>query len=283
LDDAYFLHGRLVAVKVDGAWKFYDPATPYLPCGFQLWEQQGAPVLITDGKQPEWSNSLKISHADESVESHTANLKLSEDGSVSGAFGMKYTGHLAVDERIRLFRKNAGERDQYLIDEMKDRFGSPEITDIKWDGIEDAEKPVSVSFKMKIENYVQRTGKRMFVQPTIFQRGDVARFPNSTREYPVYFHYPWSERDEIAIELPPGYELDHPDVPAAVVSGKTASWKVTAGIRNGNTLTYKREFAFGGDGNIMLDPEVYPLVKKLFDVVHTNDEHMFAVKQTSSN
>jgi len=282
LDDAYFLRGRLVAVKLDGAWKYYDPATPYLPCGLQLWEQQGTPVLITDGKQPEWSKS-QMSLPEESLESHSANLKLAEDGSVSGAFRMKYTGHLAVDERIRLSGKNASERDQYLIDEMKDRFGSPEISDIKWDGIEDAEKPVSVSFNMKIESYVQRTGKRMFVQPTIFQRGDVARFPNSTREHPVYFHYPWSERDEIVIELPPGYELDHPDVPPAIVSGKTASWKVTAEIRNRNTLTYKREFFFGGDGNIMLDPDVYPIAKKLFDAIHTNDEHMFAVKRVSAN
>ena len=32
-------------------------------------------------------------------------------------------------------------------------------------------------------------------------------FPNATRKYPVYFHYPWSEEDSVQVKLPDDYEF----------------------------------------------------------------------------
>jgi hypothetical protein len=279
--DRYFLRGHLIAVKVSGAWKYYDPATPYLPCGFQDWGQQGTPVLIPDAKQPEWAMA-PVSRAGESVESHTAHFRLDQDGGISGQVQMKYTGHLANYERRQLLGKGAAEREQYLIDEMKRQFASPDISQVKWDGVENTEIPVTVSFTMKLPGYVQRTGKRIFVQPAVFQRGYAARFTGSTREHPVYFHFPWSESDEVSIEVPEGYEFDHPDIPPSIKAGDTVTWKVTARIENKTTLVYHRDFSFGDDGNILLPQSAYPNIRKVFDAMHEGDEHTFALKQAAA-
>jgi hypothetical protein len=266
-------------VKVGTAWKYYDPASSYLACGSQLWEQQGTPALIADSKKPEWVK-IPLSKPAESQETHTARLKMTAEGDLSGSVSIKYTGHMAVAERRELLTRNAGERGQYLTDEMKSRFGSPEVTGIGWENVDDMEKPLVVRFNLNLTGYVQHTGKRIFVQPAIFQYNNAPRFPGSTRKHPVYFHYPWSEVDDISIEVPPGYEFDHPDVPQSMSGGDTVSWKVTASIKGGMTLQYKRGFQFGGDGNIILPVASYAGLKKVFDMIHEGDEHAFALKES---
>jgi len=220
-----------------------------------------------------------LSRSGDSKEEHSAQFKLDEDGTLSGSVRMTWTGHLAVKRRAALFRKSAAEREEYIKDEMKDQFGSPEINDIKWDGIDDSERPVSVSFAMKATGYVQKTGKRIFVQPAVFQRAFAARFPNSTRVYPVYFQYAWSEVDDISIEVPAGYEFDHPDIPPSIKAGDTVDWKVTARIEGKTKLVYERRFSFGDDGNLVLPVTAYANVKKVFDAIHEGDDHTFALKQ----
>lgn len=281
LMDTYFLRGEMVAVKVGGAWKYYDPATPWLASGFQSWEQQGVAALITDGKTPEWSIS-PLSKPSDSSETHSGQFKLDDDGTLSGTVKFIYTGHLAASERRLMLHKNAGEREQRLIEELKQQFGNPEISEVKWDGVEDIEKPVSVTFKLQLPAYMQRTGKRIFVQPAVFQHNLAARFPNSERKYPVYFHYPWSENDDITIDVPAGYEFDHPDLPAHIKVGNTVEWNMTAQIQGGSKLIFKRTFQFGGDGNIILPKEAYSSLKQVFDAVHNGDEHALALKQAAA-
>jgi hypothetical protein len=278
--DPYFLRGTLVAIKIGGEWKYYDPASTYLPFGFQPWQQQASLALITDGKNPEWSQ-VPLSKAAESQEAYSAQLKLDAEGGLSGSVRVTYTGHLAASERAELFQKSAAEREQYLLDNLKAQFGNPAVTEVKWDGIEDAEKAVTVSYKLDLPNYVQKTGKRIFVQPAIFEHNLAVRFPNSERTYPLYFHFPWSEVEAVTIEVPPGYEFDHPDIPPAIIAGNTVSWKASAQIVNGNQLAYKRTFQFGDDGNIILPPKAYPSVKKIFDAIHDADEHTIALKQAA--
>jgi len=281
LTDRYFLRDELVAVKIGTEWKYYDPATPWLRCGAQVWQQQGNVALITDGKTPEFV-PVPIPKANESQEAHSAHLTIDAEGNVSGTMQMRYTGHLAVFERSQLFRKSVAEREQYVVDEMKSQFGNPEVTEIKWESIEDPEKTLTVSFKIALPNYVQRTGKRLFFQPAVFQHNLAARFPNSERTYPIYFHYPWSEVDVLTIEVPPGYEFDHPDVAAPIKAGDTVEWKAAARIADGNTLVYQRTFHFGNDGRIALGKEAYPDLKKIFDTIHDNDEHTIALKQATA-
>ncbi len=279
LADTYFLGGEAVAVKLGGKWKFYDPATPFLGSGDLIWEQQGTPALVTDGKTPEWVN-VNLSAAGASRENHVAHISLGADGSMSGAFEISYTGHLAEEERWALLRKSKAEREQYLTDQMKRQFNTPEVSDVAWEAVEDPEVPLKVTFKMKVPVYVQRTGKRIFFQPAVLQFGQGARFTASERKFPVYIHFPWSETDTVTIDIPEGFEFDHPDLPAPFVAGQTCNWKATAMINGGRQLVYKREFQFGTDGTVLVVPQNYGALKRIFDTAHQNDEYALALKQT---
>jgi hypothetical protein len=278
--DRYFLHGEVIAIQIGSEWKYYDPATNSLPSGAQVWAQQGVPALIPDAKAPSWK-MIPLSKPEESVVRHQAQFKLDSEGAISGPVTITYTGHNALEERQALARKNATEREQYVIDEFKDQFGSPEIKDVKWAALDDAEKPLVLTFSMKATGYVQRTGKRIFMQPAVFQHGFAARFPASTRQHPVYFNYPWEEQDEISIEVPEGFEFDHPDMPAPINVGKTSAYEVKAQIEAKSKLLYHRRLWFGGDGNIVISTDFYGPLKQLFDAVHESDEHTLALKQVT--
>ncbi len=67
---------------------------------------------------------------------------------------------------------------------------------------DDNEKPVAVDYDIKVPNYAQRTGKRLFFQPVYFEYGVAPVFSAATRNYGVYFSYPWSEEDTVEIKLP---------------------------------------------------------------------------------
>jgi hypothetical protein len=161
---------------------------------------------------------------------------------------------------------------------MKDNFPESEVTNIRWANLEDAEKDVSVAFELKVPEYVQRTGRRMFLQPALFQRADAARFSSSTRHWPVYFQHPWKETDDIEIRLPEGYLLDHPDIPVPLTAGDTFQYVSSAQIRHGDSefLLYHRELTFNG---VLFPVTAYDGLKQLFDRVRENDQHAFSLIQ----
>jgi hypothetical protein len=123
----------------------------------------------------------------------------------------------------------------------------------------------------------------LFFQPAVFQRGIEPLFVTSNRKYPVYFHYPWSEDDDVEIELPAGYQLDNADAPAPFTGGDISEYKPSLAVtENGKNLIYKRHFFFGGRGMILFQVDAYDKVKNFFDLLHKQDNHSVALKQIAA-
>jgi hypothetical protein len=143
----------------------------------------------------------------------------------------------------------------------------------------DLDKPLVYSYHIKAPGYAQRTGKRLFLQPAFFEHGLPARYTTEQRRYPIYFHYPWSEDDDVTVQLPAGYELDHADAPSPFKVGETTEYNVVIQIsKDKKTLHYKRSFLFGGKNAILFPAAVYPNLKKIFDALHESDEHTITLK-----
>jgi hypothetical protein len=168
--------------------------------------------------------------------------------------------------------------------EVKEQMSAAELTDIKIENVTDNVKPLVYTFHVRVPGYAQRTGKRIFIQPAFFQRGVEPLFATGGRKHPVYFHFPWSEDDQVHIELPPGYALDNADAPAPFGSGKISEYRPGLSITSdGKTLVYKRTFFFGGGGAVLFPLETYPAVKGYFDQVHKQDNHNIALKQAAAS
>lgn len=149
----------------------------------------------------------------------------------------------------------------------------------------DSSKPFVYKYHVRVPEYAQRTGKRLFFQPGYFQKGISALFSAGTRSYPIYFHYPWSEEDKITITLPKGYALDNADRPIPIAAGEVSGHEIKIAVtKDERTLVYNRTFFFGGNNSVLFAVQTYEPLKQLFDKVHKADNHMITLKQiTASN
>ena len=279
ISSAYFMRTHSIAVRMGEEWRFFDPSNAYIPLGMLPWWKEGERGLILDSKEPIWIHT-PTSSPEKSRVKRTAKIKLLEDGTVEGDVQLEFTGHLAVERKAETDSQSAAEREKNLTDEVKSRMSTAELSNIRIENAADSVKPFICAYHVRVPGYAQKTGKRLFLQPGLFEHGAGPLFSASERKYPVYFHYAWSEEDEVIIELPEGYALDNADAPATFSGGPVSAYKPGVAVtKDGKTLIYKRNFFFGGGGTILFPPQGYPQLKNYFDMLHKEDNHTITLKQ----
>jgi len=277
----YLLPTLLIAVRDGSDWKLYEPSRRYLPAGRLRWENEGVKVLVADARDPVFIDSAQAP-PEASASVRKARLRLTADGVLEGDVEQAYSGHRAVDLRETYGPLSPAKREEALTDRVKAALAGVEVSGIAVDAVEDVDRPLAIKYHVRLADYAQRTGKRLFFQPSFFQKGHKPRLPGQERHHAVYFHYPWSERDHVTIELPEGFELDHPDAPGGVEGGATGYCRVKIGMnRQARTIVYDRDFRFGGDAPLLFERSLYPSVKQFFDLVDVADDHALTLKQAS--
>ena len=274
--NSYFLQTFDVAVKVGSEWRFFEPGTPYIPFGTIRWQQEAIAALILDPKESTFVQT-PVTPPEKTVQKRTGTLKLSEDGTLEGDVRIEYTGHLGVEKKEQNEDDSAAQREETLREMIKRRMSTAELSNIKIENVTDSDKPFVYAFHVRVPGYAQRTGKRLFLQPGVFQKGIGAMFPASTRKLAIYFHYAFKEEDNITIELPAGFVLDNADKPRPVKAADVADYDVWLGVTaKGDELQYKRTFRF----NALLFPaSSYAPLKQVFDMIHEGDNHTITLKQ----
>jgi hypothetical protein len=280
--DRYFISSYNIAVKVGDQWRFYDPGLAYVPHGMLRWQEEGLNALVTDPKEPVWART-PMSAAEKSVVKRTGTLKLDDEGTLEGDVRIEYTGHLAVERKEENDEESPAQREQRLREEVEAQMSTAEVSDVRIENVTDPVKPFVYTYHVRVPGYAQRTGKRLFLRPAFFQSGIGALFSTSDRKNNVYFHYPWSEEDNLTIDLPEGFALDNADKPAPVEINDVASHKVSIAVtKDSRTLIYKRFFLFGGKESIYFPRNVYAPLKQYFDAINKADAHTITLKQGAS-
>ncbi len=274
--DSYFLGSYDIAVKVGEGWKFFDPSSAYVSYGMLRWQQEGQNGLLSDPKEPQFVMT-PVSPADKSMQRRSARLRLTEDGMLEGEVLVEYTGHFASREKEERDEESPAEREKIVMASLRSRLGSGEVADIRMENVTDPFKPLVVSYKVRVPGYAERTGKRLFFQPAFFQKGIGQLFPNSAREHAIYFHFPWMEEDTVSIELPAGFDLDNPEAPQPFDFGEAGKYQVTLGVtKDKKRLEYQRVFRFNA---MVIQQAQYPNLKKIFDLIHGEDNRVITLKQ----
>lgn len=273
-----FIHPAAIAVRVGDNWGFHNPGLSLLPYGMLIWYETDVWALLVGETSFTWVR-IPYSEVDKSVARRRGTFNLLADGTLQGEVKIEYDGQSALVHRLESYDKSGPKLEEGLKAEVKQRMSTAEVSNVSIENITDSKKPLVYSFKVSVPGYAQRTGKRLFIQPGFFEKGIDPLFSARDRRYEVYFHYPWSEQDEVSIDLPAGYALDNAEQPAPFGVGEISRYKVSIGITTDQrTLVYKRNFSFGGGGNIVFPTTSYPAIKQLFDAVHTQDNHTITLK-----
>ncbi len=286
LANSSFLQSSFIAVSVNEKWKFFSPAEMYTEFGMLGWPEEEQDALVPDAKEPFWVRT-PLSGPEKSVEKRIGKFQLSDDGTLEGDVTIEYRGHLGFDRKEYNDDDSPTQREETLRNTIKGRMSTAEISQIKIANVADPLKPFTYSYHVRVPGYAQRTGKRLFFQPGFFNHGQGPIFSSADRKYPIYFHYPWSEQEQITVELPAGFTLDNADAPAPItpeMTSQIAAQKIKMSITtDGRTLNYSREFFFGGGSNILFPETSYVPLKNLFDRVSQANEHTITLKQSTGN
>jgi hypothetical protein len=275
-----FIHLGVIGVKIGSDWKFFNPGVSFLPYGTLMWYEEDVWAMLVGEKDYIWIQT-PYSDVDKTVARRTGNFTLQEDGTLEGDVSISYTGQMGIAYKMDNYDESANQREEDLKADIKRRISTAEVDNITVENVTDPATPFVYKFKIKVPNYAQRTGKRLFLQPGFFEYGEHSTFASATRKYDIYFHYPWAENDHIQIALPKGYGLDSADAPAAVEDpNKIGSDVITIKTDAAQTyLIYDRKFHFGKNGNYLFQATAYQPLKNLFDMFYQADSHVLTLKQ----
>jgi hypothetical protein len=277
----HFLSASNIAINVGGEWRFFDPASKYVPYGMLRWQEEGVRAMLI-GRGDMAYALTPISPADKSLLRRTASLKLAEDGAIEGDVRVEQTGHFAVDERLKYMRVSASDYEESLRKGLEEQFVGAQVSAVRADNAADAERPFAYSYHVKMPGYAQRTGRRLFLKPAFFNHGESPLFSASARKHSVYIQYPWSESDVVTIELPAGFKPDGIEAPPPLKVGGLSEHKVTTRLIEGRRLENSRSFYFGGGGIVLFPVKTYPDLKSFFDLIHERDNQIITLSADSA-
>jgi hypothetical protein len=188
-----------------------------------------------------------------------------------------------MEARQQYKSKSVPEWEKSIEDEIKRHLATAQLSNIQIENLSDVNKPFAISYHVVASGYGQQTGKRIFVQPAYFQYGQSAIFTANERKYPLYFHYPWLEQDEVILTLPDGYRLDSAnqllDAKPTVLGG-TSEYKCSVSVVNdGRAIKYIRSFVFDGGGKTFFSSYRYPEFKSYFDSLRQQDNNAIALER----
>lgn len=273
-----------IAVKTGEDWRFFSPASYYVPYGMMSWIKEAQVALIPDSKGPIWK-VIPLSEAERSCENRSGAFKLDEDGTLTGTGRVEFTGHQGHSKKSL----NRGDSETEKSDRLKayvrnNIMSTAEVESYTIENLDDPDKPFVYTFKIKVPGYAVKTGKRLFFQPDVYERNSQPLFTAATRATDVYFPYPFSESENITIELPKGFKLENADAPSPVKdSGGISSNVVQIGVTtDGSKLVYKRDFTFGNKGFIRFPVTSYQALKGLFEAINKASVHQLTLRSEAT-
>jgi hypothetical protein len=278
-----FINPAGVAVRVGSEWKFFSPGKPYLPYGRMPWANEDVSALMIGSEGSVW-NKMPLSKPEQSRAKRTGKFNLLEDGTLEGTVRIEFEGHQAISRRRAEFNDSPAKREENVKNDLKGRISVAEVSAITVENFSDPAKPLTYVYKVRVPNYAQKTGKRLFLQPGFFEYGAKPVFSSATRTHSVYFPYPWSEDDEVEIQLPKGFEMENGDAPVSISDrGKVGFLQISIGVdKTANLLQLKRNFYFGGNNTVLFAPSLYQPLKSLFDAFHKADSHTLTLRQSGN-
>lgn len=262
-----------VMVKVNGKELFFDPGSLYVPYGLLPWQETGVEALKLDKDGGTWIQTPVPDDAASQIQ-RTANLKLTDDGTLDGTVKLTFTGLEAWSRR--LWERNADDeaRKKYLEEALQGYVpATTEVELTKEPDWKSTEPPLVAEFQVKIPGWVSAAGRRALLPVGIFGASEKHMFDHADRVYPISFDYPYQMRDDVTVALPNGWTAttlpqpvnrDHKDAQYTLtVEGKKDQLHISRMVRS---------------NLVILPKDAYPALRGFYQEVRSGDDQQIVLQ-----
>jgi len=201
------LNTNVVLVKLHGKDLFLDPGAAFTPFGLLTWSETGVGGMRLDKDGGTWIHTPLPQPSESRIE-RTGKLTLSDTGDLTGKLTVTFTGLQAMYYRVE--ERNADEvaRKKSLEDAVTEQI--PATAEVELTNKPDwtnSETPLVAEFNLKIAGWASNAGKRVMIPAAVFTAAEKGLFEKPNRVHPIYFSYPYEKVDDIAINLPAGWQV----------------------------------------------------------------------------
>lgn len=270
--DSGRLDANMVLIKLNGKDIFCDPGAAFTPFGLLPWAETGIAGLKLDKKGSVWIETLNPTSAQARTERH-ADLRLTDTGDLEGRVTVTYTGMVAA--RLRLAERNAdtAERKLYLEGLLKGAMpatGEVKLTNQpEW---KNSALPLVAEYDLKVPGWASPAGHRVLVPVGLFSAHERHAFDHAERVHPIYIEYPYSDVDDINIQIPAGWQVSSLPKGWSDV-GKVVGYTLTAQNDNGK-LHVSRTLSIDF---ILMDVKYYAPLRNYFQEIKTADDQQIVL------
>lgn len=260
-------------VKLNDKEMYLEPGTKFCPYGMLRWRHSATTGLKLDKKGGSLIQIPGDSY-EKAITHRTADLTLTEDGTLKGEITVEFKGHEAFEHRLDALQKDDLARKTELEDELKQSLPLAAVVKAKdvqgWDDPDDA---LTARFTIEVPGYASVAGKRLLIPAYLFQTRQNDVFKHAERKYPVYFPYSFGEYDTINIRVPAGAAVESVPEEQQARLGYALYQNVTQ--FDGQQLNTQRRLFFNG---MFIDLNKYSEVKDFFSKVQTGDERQAVLR-----
>ena len=267
------LNGDVVVVKLDGKDFYCDPGSKFAPFGLMPWEETFVKGLRLDKDGGAWVDTSMPQSSQSKIE-RKADLKLNEDGSLSGSVTITFSGLEALSRRNDWRDEDETARKKFLEDQVREYIPVGIDVELKNKPEWSVASPTLVAvYDLKVPGWASGAGRRALLPFGLFSATEKQLFEHTNRVHPLYFEYPFEKEDDVTIQLPLGWQVSsvpkdlNQDAKAAVYVRKVQDDKGTLHL----TRVLRSEL-------LMIEAKYYPALRAFFQNVRTGDEEQIIVQ-----
>jgi hypothetical protein len=222
-------------------------------------------------KRPSKSRSPLSS---ESKIERKADLKLGDDGSLSGTLTVTFSGLEALWRRSDLRNEDETSRKKFLEDQVREYIPVGIEVELKNSPEWNIASPTLVAiYDLTVPGWASAAGRRALLPFGLFSATEKQLFEHANRVHAVYFQYPFQKLDDVTIQLPLGWQVS--SLPKPVNQDAKAAAYIRKVEDDRGTLHLTRILR---SDLLMLDAKFYPALRAFFQSVRTGDDEQIVVQ-----
>jgi hypothetical protein len=270
------LTGRLVQVRAGGKTYYLDPATRFCPFGLLPWEESAAGGIrgvdaansqVVTTPQPEPSDA---------VTERKGVLDLDADGTLHGQIEIYFRGQEALQRRLSARELDDAARDETIGAEIRKWFPAGATVKIeKTAGWDSSSEPLTVQIEVQIPDFAASTGRRLLMPAAVVQTYRAGLFEQPARVHPVYFPFPFQEKDSFEVRVPEGYSVESMPGTQRIEPGY-AVYDMSFTKQPGHSLAINRSLSLNG---YYFKPQFYGNLRLFFGSMRKADEQQLVLQR----